>query len=130
MHLSFASLWVDPPWGTYGNPGEMVQFWYFFFPHGEGDLFSFGNYVTGPLGHTHGICLSFGQQNISLDYSFFASFYFISMPNFDIMLCVCSYFPVGKGYLSLILCPLPRGFEWSLFITKKNSPAVDPRGSK
>ena len=45
MHLSFASPWLDPrdtPLGTHGSPGGMVQFWYFFFPRGGGELFSFG----------------------------------------------------------------------------------------
>ena len=37
--------------------------------------------------------------------------------------------PLGKGYFSLILCPLPRGFEWFLFVPKNNSPGVS-RGSK
>jgi len=36
----------------------------------------------------------------------------------------CSYFPLGKGYLSLILCPLPSSFEWFLFVTKNNSQGV------
>ena len=47
-------------------------------------LFSF----AGPRGHTHGICSSFCQWYMPLDESFFAPFYFISMPNFDIMLWV------------------------------------------
>ena len=34
----------------------------------------------------------------------------------------CSSLPLGKGYLSLILCPLPKGFDWCLFVTKNNSP--------
>ena len=42
--------------------------------------------------------------------------------------CGCSYFPQGKGRLSLIVCPLPRGFEWFLFVTKNNSARVS-RGS-
>ena len=29
--------------------------------------------------------------------------------------------PFVKGYLSLILCPLPRGSEWFLFVTKHDS---------
>ena len=33
----------------------MVQFWYFFFPRGGGDL-QFWNNFAGPPGHTHGIC--------------------------------------------------------------------------
>ena len=38
--------------------------------------------------------------------------------------CGCAYFPLGKGYLLLILCPLSRGFEWFLFVTKNNSPGM------
>ena len=49
MHLSFAP-------GTPRNLGRMVQFWYFFFPCGGGELLSFGNDFAGPRGHTHGIC--------------------------------------------------------------------------
>ena len=36
--------------------------------------------------------------------------------------------PPREGYFSLILCPLPRGLEWFLFVTKNNSPRC-PRGS-
>ena len=39
------------------------------------------------------------------------------------------YFPLGKGYLLLILGPLPRGFGWFLFVAKNNSPRVNPWGS-
>ena len=42
--------------------------------------------------------------------------------------CGCAYFPLGKGYLLLILCPLSRGFEWFFFVTKNNSPGMS-RGS-
>jgi len=49
MHLSFAP-------GIRRNLGRMVQFWYFFFPCGGGELFSFRNDFAGPRGHTHGIC--------------------------------------------------------------------------
>ena len=31
----------------------------------------------------------------------------------------CSYFPLGRGYLSLILCPLPKGLEGFSFVMKK-----------
>ena len=49
----------------------MVQFWYFFFPCREGELFNFGNDFTGPRVHTHRIWSSFpGQRNITLDQSF------------------------------------------------------------
>ena len=103
------------PRGAHGNPGRMVQFWYFFFRQGRGggQLFSFGDIFARPRGHTQGICLSIGQWYIALDLSFFAPFYFISMPNFMLW-----------GYLSLILCPLPRGCEWFLFVTRNNSPGV------
>ena len=64
------------PWGTHGNPGAMVQFWYFFFSRRGWELFSFGNDFAGPRGHSHGICTGFGQRNIALDQSFL-SFWFL-----------------------------------------------------
>ena len=105
--------------GTHGNPGGMVQFWYLFSPRGGGELFSFVHDFAGPRGHIHGICSRFGRRYIALGQSFLAPFYFISMPNFDIMLSVF-ILPPREGYLSIVLCPLPRGLEWW----------VDPRGSK
>ena len=41
--------------------------------------------------------------------------------------------PLGKGYLSLILYPLPGGSEWFLFVTKHNSgqcPGGQPTGKQ
>ena len=61
---------LGQPQGTHGNPGEMERCWYFFFPHGAGELFSFGIIFAGPRGHTHGICSSFGRRYIALDQSF------------------------------------------------------------
>lgn len=46
---------------------------------------------------------------IALHQLFFAPFYFISC-QISILCCGCSYFPLGKGYFSSILCPLPKGF--------------------
>ena len=83
MHLSFASPWVDPR-GTQGNGTVLV---FLFSPRG-GELFSFGNEFAGPRDHTHEICSSFGQRYIAQDQSFLVPFYFISMPNFNIMLWV------------------------------------------
>ena len=73
MHLSFASLWVDP-WGTHGSQGSThgYSFGISYFPHRGRELFSFGNDFAGPQGHTHGICLSFGQRYISLGQNFLA----------------------------------------------------------
>ena len=87
MHLSFASPWVDPREPT-GVQGEWHSFGTSFFPLGEGELFSFENDIAGSRGHTHGICSTFGRWYIAIDQSFFAPFYFISVPNFDIMLWV------------------------------------------
>ena len=44
------------------------------------------------------------------------------------MLC-CGYLyvPLGKNYLSLIICPLPRGFDYFLLVTK-NISLGDPGG--
>ena len=39
-----------------GNPRGSVQFWYFFFPRGHGELFICGKDFAGSRGHTHGIC--------------------------------------------------------------------------
>ena len=41
---------------------------------------------------------------------------------------IAVYFHLGKGYSPLILCPLPKGFEWFLFVVKDNSPGGCPRG--
>ena len=38
-------------------------------------------------------------------------------------------FPLGMGYLSLILCPLPMVFKWLLFVTKNNSAGVSRRST-
>ena len=75
----------------------------------------------------HRICLHFDQQYITLGPKIFPPFYVILIPNFDILCCECSYFAPGKGYLSLILCPLSRASEGFFFITKNNSPGVSPR---
>ena len=96
------------PGETHGYPEGMVQFGYFFFPRGVGELFSFGNDFAGPRGHTHGICSSFGQQYIALDQSFFASLYFISMPNFDIMLWVFIR-PPREGLFVINFMPFTQG---------------------
>ena len=52
------------------------------------------------------ICSTFGQCYIALDQSVFVPFYFISVPNCDIMFWVFILPLLGKGYLSFILCPL------------------------
>ena len=79
----------------------------------------------------HGIYLSFGQQYNTLEpkFVFFAPFHVILMPNFDILSYGYSYFTPGKGYLSLILCPLSRGSEKFFFVRKNNSPGVSPRAN-
>ena len=46
MHSLFASPWVDPrdtPREPSGAQGEWYSFGISFFPHREGELFSFGN---------------------------------------------------------------------------------------
>ena len=45
-----------PRGSTPGNPEEIVEFWYFFFPREGGEWFSFGDDFSVPRGHTHGIC--------------------------------------------------------------------------
>ena len=102
-HLLPRGLNPRKPWGTHGNPGGMVQFWHFFFPRGGGELFSLGNDFTAPQGNTHGICSTFGQQHIALDQSFFTPFYFISMPNFDMMLWVFILLPKeGRFFINFM----------------------------
>lgn len=81
MHIPLVSP-SSTPGNLRGNRTVLV-----FFSRGGGKLFSFGKDFAGPLGHTHGICCSLGQRYIAPDQSFF---------------------PLGKGYLSLILSPLPR----------------------
>ena len=107
MHLSFASPRVDPR-DTHGNPVGMAQFWYFFFLPGGGELFCFGNDFAGLRGRTHGICSTFGQWYIDLDESFFAPFYFISVPNFDIMLWVF-ILPPREGIFVINFMPFTQG---------------------
>ena len=42
----------------------------------------------------------------------FFSHHFISFRcQISILCCECSYFPLGKGYFSSILCPLPKGLS-------------------
>ena len=47
-----------PRGSTPGNPGEMVQFWYFSFPRGGEELFSFGNDEATWLWLDHGAMLT------------------------------------------------------------------------
>ena len=117
-------MWVNSR-GTHWNPGEWYSFGICFFPCRGGQLFSFGNDFTGPWGHTHDICSSFGQWYIALDQSFFMPFYFILMiPNyFNIMLWVF-ILPPKEGLFVINFMPFPKGFEQFLFITKNNSPVV------
>ena len=121
---------------TPGEPTGTQKKWYrfdiSFFPHGRGELLSFGNDFAGPRGHTHGICSSFGQRYIALGQSF--SRHFMSFRcQILILCCGCTYFPLAKGYLSLNWCPLPRCFEGFCF-SRKSIPWsvqwVDSWGSK
>ena len=63
-------------------------------------------------------------SGISLSTKVFSRHFISFQCQISILCCGCSYFPLGKGYLSLILCPLSRGFEWFLFVRKNNSPWV------
>ena len=114
---------------TAGNPGRMVQFWYFFFPFWGrgGELFSFGNNLAGPRGRTHGICSSFGQCYITLHQIFFLTILF----HFDIIDITWVFILPHRGGLSLInFTPFTRGFEWILFVMKNNSPGCRPTGKQ
>ena len=101
----------------------MVQFGHFFFPVGRGSCLVLENtsqdYGNIPIGFIW----------VSSRPSFFAPFYFISMPNFDIVLRLFVLSPREGLYFSLILCPLPRGFE-QVFIWGKNSKNNSQQGSK
>ena len=57
----------------------MAQFWYFFFPRKGGELYNFGNNFSWPRGHTDRICASLGRWYVTLDQSFSAPSYFISI---------------------------------------------------
>ena len=64
------------PWEPIGNETVLA----FLSSHREGEVFSFGSNFPGLRESSHRICLSFGQQNISLDQSFlhhFISFQFM-----------------------------------------------------
>ena len=67
-------------------------------------MFSFENDFAWPRRHTQGICSGFGQRHMALGQSFSRHLNSISMPN-----CGCSYFPLGRDYLSLILKKCTRG---------------------
>ena len=111
IHLSFASPWVDPrvdPGEPMGIQGEWHSFGISFFLRGGGELFCFGNDFAGSWGHTHGIYSTFDQWYIALDQSFFAPFYFISVPNFDIMLWVF-IFPPREGLCVINFTPFTQG---------------------
>ena len=121
MNSSFGSP-VGQPLGTHG---EWYSFGISFYPAGEGSCL-----VLETTSQNLWVCSSFGQRYIALDQRFFlVSFYFISMPNFDIMLWVF-IIPLGKGYLSLILCPFTQGL-WMAFVGHEKQflraiPRVDP----
>ena len=100
MYCTYHLLPRESTPGTHANPGGNGTVLVFLFSQRGGELFSFGNDFAGPRGHTHGICLSFGQRYIALDQSFLAPFYFLSMPNFDIMLWV--FIPLPKEGLFVI----------------------------
>ena len=125
MYLSLASLWVDhgETTGTQGNGTVLV----FFFPcEGGVQLFSLNGNNFAELWELlpTGLVWVLISGIIPPDQYFFVPFYFISMPDFNIICCGCSCFLLGKGYLSLILCPLPSGFGWLLVVSKRNSPGV------
>ena len=107
------------PRGTYRNPGGMVQFWHFFFPVGEESCLVL---ETTSLDHGN---IPTRFVRVSSKRSFF-SHHFISFPWQILILCRgCSYFPLGKGYFSLILSPLPRVFKW-LYLSRKTIPRGRP----
>ena len=94
-------------------------------PRGR-ELFNFGNHYAGPQGHTHRICLIFGPRYIALDQSFFCSILLHFDAKFWYHVVGVHTFPLGKNYLSLILCPLSRAFEQFLLVTKKQFPGDVP----
>ena len=95
-HGSTPGTPLGKPQEPRGNSTVLV----FLFPCRGGELFGFGNDFPGPQDHTHGICSSFGQWYIALDQGFFfAPFYFIFMPNFDIMLWVFILPPKGEVFV-------------------------------
>ena len=98
---------------------EVVQFWYFFFPYGGGEFLVLE--TTGPRGHTHGICSGLKWPTVHRSRPKFLgaiSFRF----NVRLLYHVVGVhtFPREGIFLSLILCPLLRGFEWFLFVLKNN----------
>ena len=113
-----------PRWSTLGH---LAQFGHFFFPLRGGELLKFGNDFAESWGHTHGICSTFGQWYIALQTKVFRVILFHFGAKFrNIMLWVLIP-PLGKGYLSLILCPF--------FVCKEKQfpravPRVNPRGRK
>lgn len=94
---------ASPPGEPMDTKGEWYSFGINFFPRRGGEFYSFGNNFSGSRGRTHGICLSFGLQQ-----SFSAPCYFISMPNFDIMLWAF-ILPPRKVLFVIIFMPLTQG---------------------
>ena len=115
------------PRRTHGNPGGIVQFVISFFPAGKGSCLvletTYLYHRDIPPGF---VCVL--VSGISLLTKVFVRHFISFRCQASILCCQCSYFPLRRGCLSFVLCPLPRGFEWFLFVTKNNSPRVS-RGS-
>ena len=101
----FCTYLLLPHGSTSGEPtgtqGKWCRFDISFFPHGRGELLSFGNDFAGPRRQTQEIWENFGSRYITLDQRFFAPFYFMSMSNFNIILRV--FIRPPRSYLSFIL---------------------------
>lgn len=112
-----------------GNPGQMVQFWYFLFPHRKWEVILFWKrlcWTTRTYPPDLFKIWSAGcRSRLKLFLHHFISFWC----QISTLCCGCSYSPLGKDYLSLILFPLPRGLKWYLFVMKNNSSGVSPRST-
>lgn len=101
------------------NPGRMIQLWCFFYPHREESCLVLKITMRDHRDITTGfvwflVCVRY----IALDRSFFWTILLHFDAKFWYHVVGVHNFPFRKNYLSLILCPLPRGF-WTVFVCHK-----------
>lgn len=126
MHLSFASLGVNPQ-DTHGNPRGTVQFWYFFFSHSWEELFTFGNHKIWlcPCAGLRFVLVLVAVISLKTKVSLFLlPIYFIQC---QILMWLC-ILPSREGLFVVSFVPLPKSFEWFLFVAKNNSLGGCPGG--
>ena len=116
--LSFASPWVDPR-GIRGNPqesrGNGTGLVFPLSPWGR-EIVLFWKRLPWITGTYPRDLFDFWSVAYRSRPKFFSRHFISFRCQISILCCGCPYVPLGKGYLSLILCPLPRGLERFLFL--------------